>query len=299
MRAAVTVWTLLFAMLASAPLAWAQMPQWTVVQAQGSVHVESPGLSRIAVRPNERLVPGSTVTTGPNGHSILTNGESAVQLRPNTRLVLPSSFQGERTILRQDFGSALFKVNKRPNAHFEVNTPHLAAVVKGTTFGVTLTAMEGTVEVDGGLVEVWSTDRTERVLAAAGRRVKMSARKREPGQTRGTQTAGSGIITAAITPMDAPVLIGSDKAVTSAFSPEFKNPAIGTQDDDAVEDESKLKLPQPVELFQDRLRPGFDQDKGSGGPGTGDGNPGGNGTGRPGDDEQSGGDKAEKDEKDE
>lgn len=51
-------------------------------------------------------------------------------------------------------GSLLFKVEKRASQHFEVETPYLAAVVKGTTFSVSVDGEASAVHVVEGAVEV-------------------------------------------------------------------------------------------------------------------------------------------------
>ncbi len=59
-----------------------------------------------------------------------------ITVEPNGRMRIPES--GDDGV-RQDFqaiGSLLFKVEKRTTQHFEVETPYLTAVVKGTTFTV-------------------------------------------------------------------------------------------------------------------------------------------------------------------
>ncbi|CAN0589684.1 unnamed protein product, partial [Ectocarpus sp. 12 AP-2014] len=51
-----------------------------------------------------------------------------------------------------------FKVDKRKDKHFRVETPYMAAVVKGTTFNVTVGAQGTTVQVTEGAVEVSTLD---------------------------------------------------------------------------------------------------------------------------------------------
>jgi hypothetical protein len=51
-------------------------------------------------------------------------------------------------------GSLLFKVEKQASQHFEVETPYLAAVVKGTTFSVSVDGEASAVHVVEGAVEV-------------------------------------------------------------------------------------------------------------------------------------------------
>jgi hypothetical protein len=82
------------------------------------------------------------------------NGESIV-IAPNSRMGLPSTNDsGFATLILQQFGTLLLKVEKQQQQHFEVKTPYLAAVVKGTTFSVNVDAAGANVHVIEGLVQV-------------------------------------------------------------------------------------------------------------------------------------------------
>jgi FecR protein len=61
---------------------------------------------------------------------------------------------GLSTTIMQQAGSILLEVEKRNVKHFAVETPYLAAVVKGTQFNVTVKAASTSVEVHRGQVEV-------------------------------------------------------------------------------------------------------------------------------------------------
>ena len=54
----------------------------------------------------------------------------------------------------QNIGNALFKIEKKSTPHFGVKTPYLAAVVKGTTFNVSVSQDNSSVQVTEGVVEV-------------------------------------------------------------------------------------------------------------------------------------------------
>jgi hypothetical protein len=58
------------------------------------------------------------------------------------------------TTILQQAGSILLEVEKRNVKHFEVETPYLAAVVKGTHFSITVNATSTSVNVERGQVEV-------------------------------------------------------------------------------------------------------------------------------------------------
>ena len=62
------------------------------------------------------------------------------------------------TKLLQDLGNAVYKIEKRGVPHFGVTTPYLAAVVKGTTFSITVDDRGSTLQVVEGAVEVATPD---------------------------------------------------------------------------------------------------------------------------------------------
>jgi hypothetical protein len=101
------------------------------------------------------LKPGDTIRTGRSGRVLLKRGEETILLAPNTVIGLPAEQkEGLSTTILQQAGSILLDVEKRNVKHFEVETPYLAAVVKGTQFAVTVNAVSTRVEVRRGQVEV-------------------------------------------------------------------------------------------------------------------------------------------------
>lgn len=176
------------ASLAAASFSVAQDGRWTLVQSIGEVTVEEPGLVKIAVKPNARLNEGATVTTGANGRAVLTDGRSSITVSASSRIELPAADDENVTSIRQDFGKAVFKVQKKPTAHFEVQTPYLAAVVKGTTFEVTVDAMGASVDVEEGLVDVGANMSGERALVPGGQRIRVL----RSGRFDGGRPAGIG-----------------------------------------------------------------------------------------------------------
>ena len=72
------------------------------------------------------------------------------------------------TTILQQAGSILLEVEKRTINHFEVETPHLSAVVKGTRFNVTMSGNETRVGVFRGQVEVTDFMSGQHALVNAG-----------------------------------------------------------------------------------------------------------------------------------
>ena len=86
---------------------------------------------------------------------LLKRGEETMMVSPNSVVGVPAEKkEGLSTTIVQQAGSILLEVEKRNVKHFEVETPYLAAVVKGTQFRVTVNAASTSVDVIRGQVEV-------------------------------------------------------------------------------------------------------------------------------------------------
>jgi hypothetical protein len=128
---------------------------WSVGKATGEVWVATSGAQQVSLNQQEALKPGDTIRTGRNGRVLLVRGEETILISPNSVVGLPTEKKdGLSTTIIQQAGSILLEVEKRNVKHFEVETPYLAAVVKGTQFSVTVGAGSTKVGVLRGQVEV-------------------------------------------------------------------------------------------------------------------------------------------------
>jgi hypothetical protein len=128
---------------------------WTVSKSSGEVWLTSSGAQPASLKQEELLKPGDTVRTGRNGRVLLRRGEETMLISPNSVVGMPAEkTEGLSTTIVQQAGSILLEVEKRNVKHFEVETPYLAAVVKGTQFRVTINAGSTSVDVIRGQVEV-------------------------------------------------------------------------------------------------------------------------------------------------
>ncbi len=132
----------------------AQDGQWTIIESSGSVLVLQSMAAARQVSTRESLGPGSTITTGGDGRAVLRRGEQEITAGPNSRISLPVADASGFTRIIQELGAAMFKVDSREVQHFQVDTPLISAVVKGTTFTVSVGANSHSVHVVEGLVEV-------------------------------------------------------------------------------------------------------------------------------------------------
>lgn len=130
---------------------------WRIVQSAGDVRVSTEADATMDVDPRTELPEGAIVTTGQNGRAVIRRGQEQVILQPSTRLVLTRATPGATNIL-QSAGSALYRIGKKKTPHFQVDTPYLAALVKGTAFTVTVNLTRADVMVTEGAVEVSSRE---------------------------------------------------------------------------------------------------------------------------------------------
>lgn len=157
----------LFVIAAGAQAA-AAAEAWRVVASTGAVATGAPGVMPIAVN-NEQSLPGdSWVETGASGRVVLTRGQESVAIGPNSRVMLPSAPVNGNTQVLQTVGSALYQIGKQKAPHFQVDTPYLAAVVKGTTFTVSVTEGVASVDVSEGLIQVATPDGADAKDVAPG-----------------------------------------------------------------------------------------------------------------------------------
>ena len=128
---------------------------WSVSKSSGEVWMTATGAQQVSLGRQDVLKPGDTIRTGRNGRVMLVRGEETILVSPNSVVGLPAeNSEGLSTTIVQQAGSILLEVEKRNVKHFEVETPYLAAVVKGTQFRVSVDAASTRIDVIRGQVEV-------------------------------------------------------------------------------------------------------------------------------------------------
>ena len=147
--------TTAFALLGASQAFAAEAGTWSVSKSSGEIWIGSGDVQQASLSPEDHLKPGDTIRTGRNGRVLLVRGEESILIAPNSVVVLPAGQKEElSTTIIQRAGSILLEVEKRNVKHFEVETPYLAAVVKGTQFRVSVNAASTSVDVVRGQVEV-------------------------------------------------------------------------------------------------------------------------------------------------
>jgi hypothetical protein len=134
-------------------------PEWRVSEASGTVRLIENGRARLVTR-GALLSSGSVIATGAGARAVIVRGKEFVVVSQNSQLRVPLAAESRGGVMQMiaDFGSALFRIEKKATPHFGVQSPYLAAVVKGTTFTVTVGPDGATVQVTEGSVEVSTLD---------------------------------------------------------------------------------------------------------------------------------------------
>ncbi|PIW55154.1 MAG: hypothetical protein COW16_07605, partial [Sphingomonadales bacterium CG12_big_fil_rev_8_21_14_0_65_65_10] len=166
------------AVLLSSTSAFAQSGPWTVSEVEGQVVIKDDSGER-AARRGTKLDPGDSIEARNGGNAIIVRERQFVTIRPNTRIRIADGSESRSVIqVVQDWGRALFRIDKQKDPHFGVGTPYLAAVVKGTTFTVTVGAEGASVQVTEGAVEVATEDGGAKDLVLPGVVAMVSANDR-------------------------------------------------------------------------------------------------------------------------
>jgi hypothetical protein len=163
---------------------------WHVRKSSGDVWVMTSGVQQASLTDESTLKPGEYIRTGQTGRAELVHGEESIIISPNSVIGIPrEKKEGLSTRIIQQAGSILLEVEKRNVKHFEVETPYLAALVKGTQFRVSVDKNDAHVDVLRGQVEVSDFKSGQYALVQPGQTAKVSAQG--PG---GLSLSGSGTL---------------------------------------------------------------------------------------------------------
>ena len=140
--------------------AHAQTGLWTVSEVSGRVTLKSDKGTEPVSR-GEAVHPGAVLETGPGARAVIVRGKNFVTVAPNSRVRVPAAQTREAGLfdVLHEWGNAIFQIEKRPDPHFSVGTPYLAAVVKGTTFSITVSPEGTSLQVTEGAVETLTVAR--------------------------------------------------------------------------------------------------------------------------------------------
>jgi hypothetical protein len=151
----------------SSTSAWAD--DWLAAQLRGQVlqlvNNQWQPLERGMVVPDDRVL-----RTAASGHVTLTRGQETLDLGPNTQIQIHDRGTAGRpnTTVTQYFGTVAVEAQVEQVQHFAVQTPYLAAVVKGTKFTVVSGKTGSEVSVQRGHVEVEDHHNNTHVTVSVG-----------------------------------------------------------------------------------------------------------------------------------
>ncbi|MDH3195807.1 MAG: FecR family protein, partial [Hyphomicrobiales bacterium] len=153
----------------------AQAAEWWIERMSGNVQVHD-GTSWVMLDEGRVLNAGDSIWTGRNGRILLMNDQGSVLLAPRSLVKIPAqALPRNFSVLFQTHGNVTAEVDKRRTRHFSIQTPYLAAVVKGTEFEVDIKKKQTNVTVSEGLVGVVDIDTGETVDVPAGSTVSNAA----------------------------------------------------------------------------------------------------------------------------
>lgn len=199
------------------------------------------------------------ISTGPRGRVQLVRGVERIGLQPNTMAAVTTRpggfFSPRKTEIVQQVGVLDLEIEKRSQPHTTVQTPYLAAVVKGTIFHVTVDKSKASVTVDRGLVQVTSF--------ASGQRADVGPRQSATvGRETGMQVAGA----------------ASKPSIKSVATSVAVVPAVGTKELSGKPDAASDRRDKSRKGREDAGANSSDDGRGKGNSGNGNGN--GNGGGK-------------------
>lgn len=237
------------ALLAAASLlarqAFASEPaaSWQVAKSSGDVFISSADSPQpVSLTTSAAVKPGDTIRTGDNGMLLLTRGEESLLVSPNSVIDIPKqNLDGMSTTILERAGSVLVKAEKRNVRHFEVVTPYLAAVVKGTRFRVTIDGAGSNVDVMEGQVDVSGFHSGEQILLL-------------PGQTAKVAAAGSGALNVSGSGLFNPVRVGPPR--TSPVQPDQPKERFAALEQAATPPASAPSAKHETKVAKDETRPG-------------------------------------------
>lgn len=190
---------------AQAKLVQAAGQNWIIEEVTGKVTLATPSQPMQNAKPGDLLPPGGRVTTEAGARAVLSQGGDRMTVSANSVVeIAADSKKSIMTRVMQTLGTVLFAVEKGSSDRFEVETPYLAATVKGTVFTVSIRNEGAAVHVTEGAVQVATVDRQRSVVVRPGQTGAVSSKPGAGVEIRNREGRGER------------ETIGGDQAVESA-----------------------------------------------------------------------------------
>ena len=158
----------------------AHAAEWRVAKIFGDAWIEfgAAGAQKVSLTPGLEPDRTATIHTGSNGKVYLVRNRETMIIGSDSVITLPADSGDGWTTINQRSGVVTYDVEKRNVRHFEVRTPTIVAVVKGTRFKITQNRYGSKVTVTRGLVEVTQRGTGDTALVPAGQKAVLDRGKR-------------------------------------------------------------------------------------------------------------------------
>ena len=171
--------------------------EWRITRVSGDVRVHGVDQVWVKAKPMQVLKPGESVWTGRRSRAQIETEDGSVILRSGSLVKVPAKkLPDGATVLFQGQGNVSAKVEKREKRHFSIQTPYLAAVVKGTEFTIDMGSQTTSLSVDQGSVGAVGIGSRQEVSVDAGEALSMANKvDAAPGGidsgSKGSESAGN------------------------------------------------------------------------------------------------------------
>ncbi|RFB96504.1 hypothetical protein B5K08_09035 [Rhizobium leguminosarum bv. trifolii] len=230
------IFRILIAALIVLPTAvFAAADDWRVVKATDQVKFTVDRTNWQDLRAGAVVPNRAWVSTGPRGRVQLGRGVESITFQPNTLAAIATNDSAAmKTQIFQQVGSLDLEIEKRSQPHTTVQTPYLAAVVKGTIFHVTVNRAKASVAVDRGLVQVTSFAGGQRSNVAPGQSatVDKTAGMTVAGRLSKPEITSVAASVAPIPAVGTTKLAGATAETKSSSSATSKNTGSSASDDE-------------------------------------------------------------------
>ena len=149
-RAMLAPLAVLVPVLLAAP---ASAKDWTVTKVSGEAWVRTSQAPQVRITEGMSIPASASIGTSAGGRVMLERDQGRIFVSPGTTLVVYDTAANTTQVLQKS-GTIELEVEKRSAPYFTVETPVLAALVKGTHFTTTVKNGQSKVSVDHGVVQV-------------------------------------------------------------------------------------------------------------------------------------------------
>lgn len=214
----------ILALLAVMSPATVEAADWVVAKVSQPSRYTLDKKNWVTIKPGMTISNESWISTGPRGRVILQRNKDRVTFQPGTLVgVFERAGMAIHTDFAQQSGTITLDIDPQKKPHLAVQTPFLAAVVKGTQFSVTVNKSGAKVGVARGRVEVTDAQTGERTGIRAGQEAKVDSDPQTPMKLSGSNANFEPVVKAAsFTPMLPPA---GQATVLGAPAPAAANPA--------------------------------------------------------------------------